>query len=71
MSPRELSVVGSNPTRVISLMTVSAELCCVALPFCCIVVVLPCMPFSASLKVIVLAQHIKLDLEFENFPKHM
>ena len=32
-------------------MTVSGELCCVALPFCCVVVV--ALPFSASLGVIV------------------
>ena len=31
-------------------MTVSGELCCVALPFCCVVVALP---FSASLAMIV------------------
>ena len=31
-------------------MTVSGELCCVALPFCCVVVALP---FSTSLEVIV------------------
>ena len=29
-------------------MTVSGELCCVALPFCCVVVV--ALPFSASLE---------------------
>ena len=33
-------------------MTVSGELCCVALPFCCVVVVVV-LPFSASLEVIV------------------
>ena len=32
-------------------MTVSGELCCVALPFCCVVVV--ALPFSVSLGVIV------------------
>ena len=32
-------------------MTVSGKLCCVALPFCCVVVV--ALPFSASLGVIV------------------
>ena len=31
-------------------MTVSGELCCAALPFCCVVVALP---FSASLEAIV------------------
>ena len=29
-------------------MTVSGELCCVALPFCCVVIV--ALPFSASLE---------------------
>ena len=33
----------------LSKMTISGELCCVALPFCCVIVV----PFSASLGVIV------------------
>ena len=32
-------------------MTVSGKLCCVVLPFCCVVVV--ALPFSASLEVIV------------------
>ena len=32
-------------------MTVLGELCCVALPFCCVVVV--ALPFSASLESIV------------------
>ena len=32
-------------------MTILGELCCVALPFCCVVVV--ALPFSASLEVIV------------------
>ena len=36
-------------------MTVSGELCCVALPFCCVVVALP---FSASLEAIVHAQYL-------------
>ena len=48
-------VVGSNPTRgsqfFFEKMTVLGELCCVALPFCCFVVVV--LPFSASLGMIV------------------
>ena len=40
----------SHPRQPILLrkMTVSGELCCVALPFCCVVVV--ALPFSASLE---------------------
>ena len=45
-------IVGSSPTRGSQFfLTVSGEFCCVALPFCCVVVV--ALPFSASLKVIV------------------
>ena len=44
--------LGSHPRQPIyQKMTVSGELCCVALPFCCVVVVT--LPFSASLEVIV------------------
>ena len=44
----------SHPRQPIFL-TVSGELCCVALPFCCVVVV--ALPFSASLGVIVHVHH--------------
>ena len=38
-------------------MTVLGELCCVALPFCCVVVVVA-LPFSASLEAMVHAQYL-------------
>ena len=48
-------VVGLSPTRIfLSKMTVSGKLCCVAMPFCCVVA----LPFSASLGVIVHAQYL-------------
>ena len=39
-----------SPTRGSQFFTVSGELCCVALPFCCVVVALP---FSASVVAII------------------
>ena len=42
----------SHPRQPIFL-TVSGKLCCVALPFCCVVVVVVALPFSASHGVIV------------------
>ena len=40
-------VVGSSPTQgsqfFFEKMTVSGELCCVALPFCCLLLLLPCL----------------------------
>ena len=47
-------------------MTVSGELCCVALPFCCVVVALP---FSESLGVIVYVHNVHVYCKYSVFSK--
>ena len=51
ISPGKLMVVGSSPTRGSQFSLKNDCFGCVALPFCCVVVV--ALPFSASLEVIV------------------